>query len=213
MDAAAARVTEVLAALRYDVIGSVETLFDGAAGFNFLEVNTRLQVEHAVTEAVTGVDLVVAQLRLAWGDRLDAVLPGPVNVSGHAVQARIYAEDPVRFFPSPGLLEALVLPQGPGIRVETGYAQGYRITPFYDPMIAKLIAHGSDRAQAIARLDSALAACVVRGVRTNIPFVRQVLASEEFRAGRGHTGLGAEVLREAAAQRAGAVAAPSPPST
>ncbi|MES2186349.1 MAG: biotin carboxylase N-terminal domain-containing protein [Pseudomonadota bacterium] len=199
VDAAAERITEVLRTLRYDVIGTVETLYDGAGNFHFLEMNTRLQVEHAVTEEVTGIDLVASQLRLAWGDRLDDVLPDPVVVTGHAVQARIYAEDPVRFLPSPGLLEVLELPGGEGIRVETGYATGNRITPYYDPMIAKVIAHGRDRADAIARLDAALAACVVRGVKNNIPFVRSVLASEAFRAGRVHTGLAAEVLRETAA--------------
>ena len=196
VDAAAQRMTGVLGTLGYDVIGTVETLYDGAGNFHFLEMNTRLQVEHAVTEEVTGIDLVASQLRLAWGDRLDAVLPGPVQVTGHAVQARIYAEDPLRFLPSPGLLEALELPYGmDGIRVETGYASGNRITPFYDPMIAKVIARGRDRAEAIARLDAALAATVVRGVKCNIPFVRAVLASEAFRAGDVHTGLAAEVVK------------------
>jgi acetyl-CoA carboxylase biotin carboxylase subunit len=201
VEAAAERIAGVLSALRYDVIGTVETLYDGATGeFNFLEVNTRLQVEHAVTEEVTGVDLVAAQIRLAWGERLDEVLPASVALQGHAVQARIYAEDPVRFLPSPGLLETLEFPPGDGIRVETGYAAGCRVTPYYDPMIAKVIAHGRDRAEAIARLDAALADCKVRGVKTNIPFVRAVLASESFRAGAVHTGLAAEVLREAGAR-------------
>ncbi|NML43380.1 biotin carboxylase [Ramlibacter sp. G-1-2-2] len=196
----AATITGILAKLGYDVIGTVETLYDPAAGgFGFLEMNTRLQVEHAVTEEVTGIDLVASQVRLAWGERLDAVLPPEIAMNGHAVEARVYAEDPVRFFPSPGLLSTLELPQGEGIRVETGYAQGCRVTPFYDPMIAKVIARGATRSEAIARLDAALEATLVQGVKSNIPFVRQVLASPEFQAGDVHTGLGAEVLARAKA--------------
>jgi acetyl-CoA carboxylase biotin carboxylase subunit len=208
LDAAAARIAGVLGSLGYDVIGTVETLYDEHTGsFDFLEVNTRLQVEHAVTEEVTGIDLVTSQIRLAGGERLDAVLPETISIQGHAVQARIYAEDPVRFLPSPGLLEALDFPSGEGLRVETGYAAGCRISTHYDPMIAKLIAHGRDRDEAIARLDAALAMTEVRGVKTNIPFMRQMLASEAFRSGQVHTGLTAEVLSEAAARRTAAVAA------
>jgi acetyl-CoA carboxylase, biotin carboxylase subunit len=201
VDAAAGRIVDVLRELGYDVIGTVETLYDGAGNFNFLEMNTRLQVEHAVTEEVTGIDLVEAQVRLAYGAPLDTVLPQEIRLEGHAVQARIYAEDPVRFFPSPGLLKTLRLPAGEGIRVETGYAEGNRITPFYDPMIAKVIAKGPDRATAIDRLLAALEATVVEGVKTNIPFVRQVLQSAGFRRGDVHTGLGAEVLDAARAAR------------
>jgi acetyl-CoA carboxylase biotin carboxylase subunit len=177
----------------------VETLYDGAGGFNFLEMNTRLQVEHAVTEEVTGIDLVASQVRLAWGERLEAVLPREVTLRGHAIEARIYAEDPVRFFPSPGPLRTLRLPSGEGIRVETGYAEGNMVTPFYDPMIGKLIARGASRAEAIARLVDALDATVIEGVKTNIPFIRQVLQSPEFAAGEVHTGLGAQVLARAKA--------------
>jgi acetyl-CoA carboxylase, biotin carboxylase subunit len=197
--AAGDTITGILGGLGYDVIGTVETLYDGAGGFNFLEMNTRLQVEHAVTEEVTGIDLVASQVRLAWGERLDAVLPGEVTMQGHAIQARIYAEDPVRFFPSPGLLKTLRLPAGSGIRVETGYGEGNTVTPYYDPMIAKVIARGATRAEAIARLVDALDATVIEGVKTNIPFVRQVLHSPEFVAGDVHTGLGAEVLARAKA--------------
>ncbi len=197
--AAADTVTGILARLGYDVIGTVETLYDGAGGFKFLEMNTRLQVEHAVTEEVTGIDLVAAQVRLAWGERLDAVLPAQLPMQGHAIQARVYAEDPVRFFPSPGLLKTLRLPGGAGIRIETGYAEGSRVTPHYDPMIAKVIARGATRAEAIARLAEALGATEIEGVKTNIPFVRQVLSSPEFLAGDVHTGLGAHVLARAKA--------------
>jgi acetyl-CoA carboxylase biotin carboxylase subunit len=205
--AAADTITGILGRLGYDVIGTVETLYDGQGGFNFLEMNTRLQVEHAVTEEVTGIDLVASQVRLAYGERLDAVLPDGVTLQGHAIQARIYAEDPVRFFPSPGLLKTLRLPAGEGIRVETGYAQGCRVTPFYDPMIGKLIVRAATRAEAIARLLEALDATVVEGVKTNIPFIRQVLQSPEFAAGDVHTGLGADVLARA---KAAAARVPAP---
>jgi len=193
MDAASESVTRILAKLGYDVIGTVETLYDGAGSFNFLEMNTRLQVEHAVTEEVTGVDLVTAQVRLAWGERLDAVLPADVQVQGHAIEARIYAEDPVRFFPSPGRLNTLRFASGEGVRVESGYTQGNQITPYYDPMIGKLIAKGGTRREAIARLQLALDETRIEGVKTNIDFVRKVLASPEFEAGEVHTGLGAIV--------------------
>ncbi len=187
-------IVEVLRKLRYDVIGTVETLHDGGEQFNFLEMNTRLQVEHAVTEEITGIDLVRAQIRLAAGEDLDAVLPAEVVVRGHAIEARIYAEDPVRFFPSPGTLKTLRFPSAPGVRVETGFAEGSVVTPHYDPMIAKLIVHADDRPAAIERLLAAIDATVIEGVKHNLPFVRAVLASEAFRAGHVHTGLGAEVL-------------------
>ncbi|AZG09647.1 biotin carboxylase [Pigmentiphaga sp. H8] len=196
LDAAADRVTRILADMRYDVIGTVETLYDGEGGFNFLEMNTRLQVEHAVTEAVTGIDLVQAQVRLAFGERLDAVLPSSVGLNGHAIEARIYAEDPLRFLPSPGPLARLEWPSGPGIRVETGYAQGNRVTPYYDPMIAKLIVHAEDRPRALAALEEALRATVVEGVRTNIPFVLALLRNERFVNADIDTGLAAEVVRD-----------------
>lgn len=202
LNAASDTVTRILSRMGYDVIGTVETLYDGAGGFNFLEMNTRLQVEHAVTEEVTGIDLVASQIRLAWGDRLDAVLPQEVTKHGHAIEVRIYAEDPVRFFPSPGPLKTLRFPTGEGLRLETGYEEGNAVTPYYDPTIAKLIAYGACRTQAIDRLIAALDATVIEGVKTNIAFIRQVLSSPEFQAGDVHTGLGAEVLARARADRA-----------
>ncbi len=196
VNATAARIEGILATLGYDVIGTAETLYDGE-DFNFLEMNTRLQVEHAVTEEVTGIDIVASQIRLAWGERIDAVLPTHIQLNGHAIEARVYAEDPVRFFPSPGVLKTLRLARGEGIRIETGYAEGCTVTPNYDPMIAKVIAHGSTREQARTRLLDALESSAVEGVKTNIPFVRQVLLSEEFVAGDVHTALGADVLARA----------------
>src|SRR5690606_21915036 len=112
---------------------------DREDSFQFLETNTRIQFEHDVTEEITGIDLVECQIRLAAGERLSDVVPAEPTISGHAIEARIYAEDPVRFFPSPGTLQTLSFPAGKGIRVETGFAAGSVITPYYDPMIAKLI--------------------------------------------------------------------------
>ncbi len=184
----------LLARIGYDVIGTVEMLYTPQDGFVFLEMNTRLQVEHAVTEEITGIDIVEAQIRLAAGMHMRQVLPGPMQASGHAIEARIYAEDPVRFLPSPGPLGRFELPTGDGIRVETGYAQGASVTPFYDPMIAKLVAHGHDRRDAIARLQAALAQTRIEGVKTNIPFIQRILAHADFVAGRIDTGIAQRVL-------------------
>jgi acetyl-CoA carboxylase, biotin carboxylase subunit len=157
-------------------------------------MNTRLQVEHAVTEEVTGTDLVQAQIRLAAGDRLEQVLPADITPRGHAIEVRVYAEDPRRFLPSPGPLRVFRPPSGENIRVETGYAEGNTVTPFYDPMLAKVIARGATREQAIARMREALDMFVIEGVKTNIAFAGQVLADDAFRAGAIHTGLAADVL-------------------
>ncbi|KRB67985.1 acetyl-CoA carboxylase biotin carboxylase subunit [Noviherbaspirillum sp. Root189] len=197
LDAMAAQLQDILGRIGYDIIGTVEMLYTPERGFSFLEVNTRLQVEHAVTEEVTGIDIVAAQIRLARGERINDVLPATPALSGHAIEARVYAEDPVRFFPSPGLLEQFDVPSGLGIRIETGYAEGCRVSSYYDPMLAKVIASGADRPQAIARLVAALDACSVRGVKTNIPFIQRVLASRDFRDGAVHTGLAESVLRSA----------------
>jgi acetyl-CoA carboxylase biotin carboxylase subunit len=193
-DAMAARIVPIVAALGYSTIGTVEMLYEPVSGFMFLEMNTRLQVEHAVTEEVTGIDLVKAQIRLAAGEELAKVVPQPPRLQGHAIQARIYAEDPVRFLPSPGTLTEFNIPGGEGIRVESGFAKGCAISPYYDPMIAKVIARGSDRASAIARLRAALAQTEISGVRTNIPFLLRVLDDERFRDGDVHTGLTGEIL-------------------
>jgi acetyl-CoA carboxylase biotin carboxylase subunit len=159
-------------------------LYTPDSGFSFLEVNTRLQVEHAISEAVTGVDIVQAQIRLAAGEKLSSVIDRPPAVAGHAIEARVYAEDPVRFLPSPGVLKAFELPPPrPGLRIETGYAQGNRVSSHYDPMVAKAIVHADDRAAAIRELTGALGAMRIEGIKTNIPMILQVLASERFQAG------------------------------
>lgn len=201
LDKAGHDIAAVMQKLKYDNIGTAETLYAGGSDFAFLEMNTRLQVEHAVTEEITGIDIVCAQIRLAAGEHLSSVLPEKISISGHAIEARIYAEDPVKFFPSPGLLKNLAFPKGDGIRVETGYAQGSLITPYYDPLIAKLIVHASDRALAIDNLIDALDQTDIQGVKHNIPFLRLVLNSEEFRAGNIHTGLGTDLMARHSAKR------------
>jgi acetyl-CoA carboxylase, biotin carboxylase subunit len=193
IDDTGARIATILGELGYDVIGTAEMLYAPDGSFSFLEMNTRLQVEHAVTEEITGVDLVRAQIRLAAGERLDAVLPAEIGVSGHAIEVRVYAEDPRRFFPSPGPLTVFRPPRADGVRIETGYAEGNRVTPFYDPMLAKVITHAPTRDAAIARMTDALAAFEIQGVKSNIPFALDVLNSDAFRAGDVHTHLGTEL--------------------
>jgi 3-methylcrotonyl-CoA carboxylase alpha subunit len=178
-------------ACRYRGAGTVEFLYDtDSKGFYFLEMNTRIQVEHPVTEMITGVDLVCAQLRLAMGERLqDELAQSRITASGHAVEARIYAENPAKnFLPSPGLLTEFKLPEGEGIRVDTGYREGNKVTPFYDPMVMKVIAHGQTRDQAIDRLQGALADLHVSGITHNANYVQAVLRHPAFRAAELHTG-------------------------
>lgn len=194
LDGLGDRFVAALADLGYDNIGTVETLLDADGVFRFIEMNPRLQVEHGVTEAVTGVDIVTTQIRLAAGRRLDEVLPPDVRLRGHAVQARVCAETPRGFLPSTGRLAAFRPPQeAPHLRVEAGYGEGGEVTPHYDSLLAKVIAVGADRLEAIERLDAALAEFVIVGVDSNIPALRQALACEAFRAGRVHTGLLAEL--------------------
>jgi acetyl-CoA carboxylase, biotin carboxylase subunit len=194
--AMADRVAEIMRKMGYDNIGTVEMLYGADGAFSFLEMNTRLQVEHGVTEEVTGVDLVRAQIRSAAGEQLSDILPARVEINGHAIQARVYAEDPTRFLPSPGKLKVFRPPQDPGIRIETGLAEGRDVTPHYDPMIAKVIVHAATREGAIAKLIAALESFAIEGVRHNIPAVLAVLRSEPFRAGRVHTGIIPEVLSQ-----------------
>jgi acetyl-CoA carboxylase biotin carboxylase subunit len=192
--AVADKIAGIMQQMGYDNIGTVEMLLGVDGSFNFLEMNTRLQVEHGVTEEVTGVDLVKAQIRSAAGERLGAILPAKIEVRGHAIQARVYAEDPKNFFPSPGKLAVFRPPRDAGVRVETGFAEGRDVTPHYDPMVAKVIVHADTREAAIDRLIDALEAFEIQGIKNNIPAVVAVLRSEPFRAGQVHTGLIPEVL-------------------
>jgi acetyl-CoA carboxylase biotin carboxylase subunit len=170
-------------AVGYRGAGTVECLVDQAAGdFVFLEMNTRLQVEHPVTEMVTGIDLVEQQFRIAAGEPV-SFSTAQVRPRGHAVELRVYAEDPVRFLPSPGTITQWEEPAGPGIRVDAGYTAGNKVTPFYDPLLAKLCVHGRDRDEALDRAADAVAAFRITGPRTNLPFHAELLASAEFRSG------------------------------
>ncbi len=180
-------------AVGYRNAGTVECLVEVDADgqgldFAFLEMNTRLQVEHPVTEAVTGIDLVEQQLRVAAGEP-PTFDPGAVVSRGHAVELRVYAEDPVRFLPGPGAITEWIEPTGPGVRVDAGYAAGDVVTPHYDPLLAKLVVHGPDRAGALARAAEAVADFTVAGPKCNLPFLAEVLADPGFAAGRYDTGL------------------------
>jgi acetyl-CoA carboxylase biotin carboxylase subunit len=166
----------------YRNAGTVEFLVDDEKNFYFLEVNTRLQVEHPVTEEITGLDLVAEQLKIAAGESL-TFGQDDVKRDGHAIEVRIYAEDPKTFFPSPGKITQLVLPDGPGIRHELGIHDTSVVTPFYDPMIAKLIVKGENRDEAINLLQYALAQYTIQGIKTNIPLLQKVVNHEGFRSG------------------------------
>lgn len=171
----------------YTNAGTVEFLMDQNGNLYFIEVNARVQVEHPVTEFVTGVDIVKSQIRIAAGETLQDILGGPVALEGHAIECRINAEHPETFAPSPGRITALNLPGGIGVRVDTAaYTDGV-IPPYYDSMIAKLITHGKNRAEAIARMSRALDMFVVEGIHTTIPLHQKILADPEFHAGQFHT--------------------------
>ncbi len=189
VDAVADQIAGIVKQMGYDNIGTVEMLMGADGSFSFLEMNTRLQVEHGVTEEVTGVDLVKSQIRSSAGERLADILPQKIAITGHAIQARVYAEDPKNFFPSPGKLTVFRPPQDASIRIETGYAEGRDVTPHYDPMIAKVIVHAGSRDAAIDRLVDALGAFEIQGLKHNIPAVVEVLRSDAFRSGDVHTGL------------------------
>ncbi len=168
-------------AFGYANAGTVEFLVSDGA-FYFIEMNARLQVEHPVTELTTGLDLIGWQLKIAAGEVL-TVSQEDVQRRGHAIELRVYAEDPVRFFPSPGPLTRFETPSGEGIRVDAGYAQGNAVTPYYDPMIAKLIVYADARDAAIARTQDALAAFHIEGIKHNLPLHQRVMADPTFRKG------------------------------
>ena len=163
--------------------GTVEFLMDEDGKLYFIEMNTRIQVEHPVTEMVTGIDLVKAQFRIADGEKLSEIIPEPIEIRGHAIECRINAEHPEKFTPSAGKITAYNLPGGNGVRVDTAqYAEGV-VPPYYDSLIAKLVVHGKDRAEAIARMERALGMFVVEGIHTTIPLHQRIFADEDFRAG------------------------------
>ncbi|HEU5034089.1 MAG TPA: biotin carboxylase N-terminal domain-containing protein [Mycobacteriales bacterium] len=176
-------------AVGYRNAGTVECLVDPKAqDYVFLEMNTRLQVEHPVTELVTGVDLVEEQLRIAAGD-LPAADLDAVTARGHAIELRVYAEDPKRFLPAPGPVTAWEEPAGEGVRVDAGYAAGNTVTPFYDPLLAKLCTWGVDRDEAVERARAAVASFRIEGLKTNLPFFTELLADPAYLSGDYDTGL------------------------
>ncbi len=176
-----------LTEIGYQNAGTVEFLMDEDGKLYFIEMNTRIQVEHPVTEFITGIDLVKAQLRIASGERLSAILPPKIEIRGHSIECRINAEHPVKFTPSAGKITAFNVPGGNGIRVDTAqYAEGV-VPPYYDSLIAKLIVHGVDRAEAIAKMERALSQFVVQGIDTSISLHQEIFADEDFRAGKFDT--------------------------
>jgi acetyl-CoA carboxylase, biotin carboxylase subunit len=176
-----------LADIGYQNAGTIEFLMDEDRHLYFIEMNTRIQVEHPVTEAITGIDLVKAQLRIASGEHLDAILPAKLEMRGHAIECRINAEHPQKFTPSAGKITAFNVPGGNGVRVDTAqYAEGV-VPPYYDSLIAKLIVHGVDRAEAIAKMERALSQFVVQGIETSIPLHQEIFADQGFRAGEFDT--------------------------
>src|SRR5215813_11890816 len=176
-------VIDAAKAVQYTNAGTFEFLMDSDGRFYFMEANTRLQVEHPVTEYVTNVDIVKEQIRIAAGERL-AFKQGDVTFTGHSIECRINAEDPETFVPSPGVIHAFSVPGGPGVRVDTFAHAECTVPPYYDSMIAKIIVHGRDRQEAIARMRRTLEMTVIEGVRTTIPLHLRILADPDFQAGR-----------------------------
>ena len=174
---------EAAAAVKYENAGTIEFLVDKKGNFYFMEMNTRIQVEHGVTELVTGRDLVKEQIHVAAGDAL-SFAQKDVVMSGHAIECRINAEDPVTFVPSPGIIRHFHLPGGPGVRVDTFAHEGCEISPYYDSLVAKLMTYGRDRREAIARMKRCLDVTVVEGIKTNIPLHKRILEDPDFVAGR-----------------------------
>jgi acetyl-CoA carboxylase biotin carboxylase subunit len=176
-----------LSDIGYQNAGTVEFLMDEDRQLYFIEMNTRIQVEHPVTEAITGVDLVKAQLRIAAGERLSEILPRKLEIRGHAIECRINAEHPQKFTPSAGKITVFNVPGGNGVRVDTAqYAEGV-VPPYYDSLIAKLITYGVDRAEAIARMERALSQFVVQGIDTSITLHQAIFQDPAFRAGEFDT--------------------------
>ncbi len=189
-----------LSDIGYQNAGTVEFLMDEDRQLHFIEMNTRVQVEHPISEAITGVDIVKAQLRIAAGERLDAILPSKLEIRGHAMECRINAEHPVKFTPSAGTITAFNVPGGNGVRVDTAqYAEGV-VPPYYDSLIAKLIVHGCDRAEAIAKMERALGQFVVQGIETSISMHQEIFRDAGFRAGEFDTSFMEQFLAKRAAE-------------
>ncbi|MFH1144338.1 MAG: acetyl-CoA carboxylase biotin carboxylase subunit [Candidatus Eisenbacteria bacterium] len=188
-------VIDAARAVQYASAGTFEFLMDYAGRFYFMEANTRLQVEHPVTEMVTGIDIVKEQIRIAAGGRL-SFKQSEVTFTGHAIECRVNAEDPETFVPSPGLIHAFSVSGGPGVRVETAAHADCTISPYYDSLVAKIIVHGRDRQEAIARMRRALEMTVIEGIRTTIPLHLRILADPDFVAGKLSTSFMERLLAE-----------------
>ena len=172
-------VVDAARAIQYTNAGTFEFLMDGSGKFYFMEANTRLQVEHPVTEMVTDIDIVKEQIRISAGERL-AFKQSEIKFSGHSIECRVNAEDPETFTPSPGTIEVFSLPGGPGVRVDTAAHTDCKISPYYDSMIAKIIVRGRDRAEAIARMKRTLEMSVIEGIKTTIPLQLRIISDPEF---------------------------------
>ena len=201
-----------LAAAGYSNAGTVEFLMDEQGDLHFIEVNARIQVEHPVTELVSGVDLVRCQILIAQGERLTDLFDSPVPMRGHAIECRINAEHPTTFMPSPGRITGLNLPGGIGIRVDTAVYTGCVVPSCYDSLIAKLIAYGSDRPEVINRLKRALEMFIVEGIHTSIPLHQRILADPDFRAGRFDTTFIKRFSAKPAVEKLPSLERPAPPS-
>jgi acetyl-CoA carboxylase biotin carboxylase subunit len=180
-------VVDAAKAVQYTNAGTFEFLMDADGRFFYMETNTRLQVEHPVTEMVTGIDIVKEQIRIAAGERL-SFKQSEVTFSGHSIECRVNAEDPETFAPSPGTIRAFSVPGGPGVRVDTFAHAECTVPPYYDSMIAKIIVHGRDRQEAIARMRRTLDMTVIEGIKTSVPLHQRILAEPDFHAGRLSTG-------------------------
>jgi acetyl-CoA carboxylase biotin carboxylase subunit len=180
-DRIGARCVKACQDIGYNSAGTFEFLYENDE-FYFIEMNTRLQVEHPVTEMITGIDIVREQLLIAGGEKL-SYTQDQVNIRGHAIECRVNAEDPKTFMPSPGLINLWHAPGGPGIRVDSHIYSGYRVPPYYDSMIGKIIAHGGDRDAAIARMKNALTEVVIEGIKTNVPLHQEIFQHSAFQAG------------------------------
>ena len=180
-------VVDAAKAVQYTNAGTFEFLMDGEGKFYYMETNTRLQVEHPVTEMVTGIDIVKEQIRIAAGERL-SFRQSDITFTGHSIECRINAEDPVTFTPSPGLIHAWSVPGGPGVRIDTFAHSECTVSPYYDSMIAKIIVHGRDRQEAIARMRRTLEMTVIEGISTSVPLHLRILNDPDFQAGKLGTG-------------------------
>ena len=178
-----AKVVKAMEGIGYTNAGTIEFLMDEDGAIYFIEMNTRIQVEHPVTEFVTGVDLVKAQIRIAAGERLEQAV-GEVNFTGHSIECRINAEDPETFVPSAGRITTFQAPGGTGVRVDSAAYSDAVIPPYYDSLVAKLVVKGRDRLEAVNRMRRALEMFVIEGIKTSIPLHRRILADPDFVAGK-----------------------------